>query len=121
VYIFRFTIEGADNYYWEGWSPEATLKLYTQEGQDFGYSVALSADGNTLAVVAKHQLVAATDSFGAVYIYRFDGMEWSQRAYLKSPSPSAGVGFGNDVALSADANTLAVSGADENTEVIFLY
>ena len=96
----------------------------TGAGDYFGGAVALSADGNTLAVGAHGEDSAATgingdendnsaDFSGAVYIFRFDGNDWHQQAYVKASVLGNDEGFGSSVALSADGNTLAV-GARES-------
>ncbi|HWO23288.1 MAG TPA: DUF4215 domain-containing protein [Kofleriaceae bacterium] len=88
----------------------------------FGTSVALSADGSTLAVGARREASAATgiggnqadnsaQGAGAVYVFTRSGSTWSQQAYVKASNTGAGDGFGSSVALSADGSTLAV-GAD---------
>ena len=84
----------------------------------FGGSVAMSADGNTIAVGPIVEASGATGvkgpqadnsalAAGAVYLYRFDGTDWYQQAYLKASNTDAGDTFGSSVALSADGNTLA--------------
>jgi hypothetical protein len=92
----------------------------------FGYSVALSADGSTLAVGAPSEDSAATgvggsqnnDSAGgsgAVYVFRRRGKTWIQQAYLKASNTGASDNFGHRVALSADGSTLAVSALGEDS------
>jgi hypothetical protein len=94
----------------------------TGAGDVFGISVALSADGTTLAVGASNEDSAATGTngdqndnaaanSGAVYVFTRGGAYWSQQAYLKASNAGAGDAFGISLALSADGNTLAV-GAD---------
>ncbi len=91
----------------------------TGTGDRFGYSVALSADGNTLAVGAYLEASAATgiggnqddDSAtyaGAVYVFTRSNGTWSQQAYIKASNSGAGDRFGTAVALSDDGDTLAV-------------
>ncbi len=91
-------------------------------GDSFGWSVALSDDGNTLAVGAPYEDSAAannpsgntsTDS-GAVYIFVKSGNDWVQQGFLKAQTVVAGANFGNSVALSSDGNTLAVGAPLEN-------
>ncbi|MDC0672206.1 hypothetical protein [Nannocystis radixulma] len=98
----------------------------TDEGDAFGLSVALSADGATLAVGAYREASAATgvngdeadDSLagaGAVYVFaRVDG-SWSQQAYIKASNPDLLDYFGAAVALSADGRTLAVGARNEDS------
>ncbi len=105
------------------WSQQAYIKASnTDWGDSFGHSVALSADGNTLAVGARNEDSAATGIngdesdnnatyAGAVYLFSRTGSSWSQQAYIKASNTDASDNFGKSVALSADGNTLAV-GAD---------
>jgi hypothetical protein len=95
------------------------------EGDQFGFSLALSADGNTLAVGALTEDSAATGingnqannsalSAGAVYVFVRGGTAWSQQAYVKPANIDAGDMFGYAVSLSADGNILAVGSFDED-------
>ena len=70
-----------------------------------GYSISLSADGNTLAVGA----LGDNSNIGATWIYTRSGGVWSQQAKLVG----SGGGIsqqGSSVSLSADGNTLAIGG-----------
>lgn len=110
-----------------GWSQLAYIKASnTGAGDAFGSSVALSADGRTLAVGAYGEDSsavgingdpannAATDS-GAVYVFARSGASWAQQAYVKPGNPGAGDQFGLATAMSADGNTLAVGAAREDS------
>src|SRR5258705_10171482 len=91
-----------------------------------GVGVAISSDGNTIAVGAPHESSGARgingnqndtsvyDS-GAVYVFTRRGNAWEQQAYVKASNAGAGVEFGHTVALSADGNTLAVSAIWESS------
>ena len=92
----------------------------------FGVSVALSADGNTLAVGADGEANSATgingdqadNSFrnsGAVYVFSRNGSLWEQQAYIKASNPDPFDTFGESVSLSADGNTLAVGASGESS------
>jgi cysteine-rich repeat protein len=87
-----------------------------------GRSVALSGDGNTLAVGAWFEDSSATGiggdqasdtagNAGAVYVFARNGGVWTQQAYVKASNTGADDHFGWSVALSGDGRTLAV-GAD---------
>ncbi len=91
----------------------------TGEGDLFGGDVALSADGDTLAVGAFGEDSAATGiggdqkndariNAGAAYVFARANKAWSQQTYLKASNTGAGDGFGISVGLSADGDTLAV-------------
>ncbi len=109
------------------WSQQAYVKASnTGAGDQFGTSVSLSADGNTLAVGASGEASSTTGigstpnelafQAGAVYVYTRDtGGTWSQQAYVKASNTGAGDHFGNSVALSADGNTLAVGASGEDS------
>jgi hypothetical protein len=101
------------------WSQQAYVKASNTGGGDqFGTSVALSGDGNALAVGAPYEdsssvgIGSASDEFavdsGAAYFYARTGTAWSEQAYVKSSNTGAGDTFGIWVALSDDGNTLAV-------------
>jgi len=91
----------------------------TDAGDRFGISIALSADGSTLAVGASEEDSCATgiggsqadnscrDS-GAVYVFTHSGTTWRQQAYIKPSGTGPGASFGSSVALSADGATLTV-------------
>jgi len=105
----------------ESWSQQAYVKASnTQESDFFGASVAISSDGNTLAVGAFLEDSAAMGidgdkedntaiDAGAVYVFtRRDGMWWSQQAYVKASNTARNDRFGWSLALRGDGNTLAV-------------
>ena len=98
----------------------------TSADDRFGWSVSLSADGKTLAVVAIWEDSNATgingeqtnnnaSNAGAVYIFTRNATGWSQQAYIKASNTGADDWFGNSVSLSADGNTLAVSADREDS------
>lgn len=110
-----------------GWVEEAELEpLVSDPHYRFGWAVALSADGSTLAVGAIGDASATevidgdfTDtsvpSAGAAYVYTNDGGGWTQDAYVKPSTATEAAFFGHAVALSADGTTLAVGSPGENS------
>jgi predicted amidohydrolase YtcJ len=95
------------------------------EGDQFGFSLALSGDGNTIAVGALTEDSASpgingdqrnnsAQAAGAVYVFFRTGARWSQQAYVKPSNPDAGDMFGYSVSLSATGNLLAVGAFDED-------
>jgi hypothetical protein len=107
------------------WSQQAYLKASNSEATDlFGYAVALSADGNTLAVGAFDEDGSArtinglpdnrAGNAGAAYVFVRSGSDWREEAYIKASATEANDAWGAAVALSADGNTLAVSALDED-------
>ena len=123
VYVFTRPVERTA----ATWSPQAYVKPFnTDAGDGFGCSIALSADGATLAVGACHEASAATgvdgDRFdntakdaGAVYVFTRTGATWRQEAYLKASNTGAADAFGTSIALSADGATLAVGAPGEDS------
>ena len=125
--VYVFTRSG------DSWSQQAYLKASNTghlpddpdeigDGDQFGFAIALSDGGNTLAVGAiaedggnrndpsDNSLVSA----GAVYVFERSGGVWTQAAYLKPSNVGQGDLFGYSLALTADANTLVVGSYDED-------
>jgi hypothetical protein len=109
------------------WRQQAYVKAGSPEAYDFfGYRVALSADGATLAVSAPYEDSAAAgvggdqadnsaESAGAAYVFTRSGATWCQAAYVKASNPDVGDNFGGSLALSADGSTLAVGALYESS------
>ncbi|MBK8792867.1 MAG: integrin [Holophaga sp.] len=123
--VYVFTRSGGT------WSQQAYVKASNTQVDDmFGYRLALSADGNTLAVGAVGEDSNATGlngnqtnndalSSGAVYVFTRSGTAWSQQAYVKaSNTVTGGVAlFGISLALSDNGTTLAVGGLDSSDAI----
>ena len=84
----------------------------TEAGAAFGYAVAVSADGLTLAVGASQESSGAVDS-GAVYVFTWQDQTWTQEAYLKASNAGDSDSFGCSLDLSADGNLLVVGAQQE--------
>jgi hypothetical protein len=108
------------------WSQQAYVKASnTGAGDVFGITVALSGDGNTLAVGADFEDSSTTginstsnnaaSNAGAVYVFARSANVWSQEAYVKAPNPQADDLFGFGIALSHDGNTLVVGAESEDS------
>lgn len=110
------------------WQQQAYIKTNNMERADqFGWSVALSASGNTLAVGAPGEDSAVTGtnatfaeqsdnsatSSGAVYLFTRANATWIQQAYIKASNTESQDLFGSSLSLSADGNTLAVGAHQE--------
>jgi len=117
VYVFA---RGAS-----GWALQAYLKASNSDANDqFGFALALSADGSTLAIGADGEGSNATGldgnqadnsalASGAVYLFARQGGTWSQSDYVKASDAAAGDRFGRSVALSADGRRLAVGALNQ--------
>jgi hypothetical protein len=109
------------------WSQQAFLKASNPGKEDwFGVRIAISGDGNTVAVGAPNEDSAATgingnqdddsaQEAGAVYVYTRSGTTWVQQAYVKSSNTGAGDEFGSSIALSRDGKTLLVGARGEDS------
>ena len=107
------------------WSQQAYVKASNTDAEDnFGLHLALSGDGNTLAVGARGEASSfsgigaiETDNSarfaGAVYVFTRSQASWAQQAYLKASNAQINDRFGRSVALSADGNVLFVGAVDE--------
>lgn len=101
----------------ESWTETAYLKANNLAKDDaFGISLALSADGNTLAVGAEQEdsLSSGVDS-GAVYVFSRSGGTWQQDSYLKAANAQTGDKFGGAVAISTNGRVLAVGAYAEDS------
>jgi len=122
--VYIFTRTGSN------WSQQAYIKASNTGASDrFGLSVALSHDGDTLAVGALGEDSAATgingdqhdnsiDNAGAAYIFTRENRTWSQQAYIKASNTGRieeGDQFGYDVVLNGNGDTLAVSAISEDS------
>ena len=121
--VYVFARSGA------GWLQQAYVKASNTgeagDGDTFGYTIALSDDGQTLAVGAPSEDSADTGinsdesdnsamAAGAVYVFARDNSGWSQQAYVKSSNTTTNTLFGYSVALSADGSTMAAGVYDED-------
>ena len=109
------------------WVQQAYLKASNaQAGDGFGFAVAVSGDGNTVAVSANFEDSAATgingdqgsnaaQNSGAVYLFTRTGTAWVQQAYIKASNTDADDRFGYSLALSDDGNTLASGATNEDS------
>lgn len=77
----------------------------------FGYSVALSADGNTAAVGA----ISDHDYVGAAYIFRRSGIVWNLESSTPIRSSEASADrFGSSVSLTRDGNAVLIGAMGNN-------
>ncbi|MBZ5511150.1 MAG: FG-GAP repeat protein [Acidobacteriia bacterium] len=84
------------------------------DGDDFGISVAISGDGDTVVAGAPFaKVVGSSASQGAAYVFVNSGTVWAQNATLTSNGED-GDQFGGSVAISGDGDTV-VAGAPNAT------
>src|SRR6266850_1778178 len=126
--VYVFTRNGTT------WSQQAYIKASNTgeagvgdqfgDGDEFGFSIGLSADGNTLAASAydedgsSREINGVQDKgrrgSGAIYVFTRSGTTWSQQAYLKASNAENGDSLGYAIAISQDGNTIAGGAADED-------
>lgn len=100
-------------------------------GDNFG-KLSLSGDGLTLVVSAFNEDSSstginstennsATDA-GAMYVFVYDGTNWTQEAYIKASNAEADDEFGGDESLviSQDGLTIAVAAGGEDSNALGL-
>ncbi|QQR88714.1 MAG: hypothetical protein IPJ88_10745 [Myxococcales bacterium] len=119
VYVFTKSSDGS-------WSEQAYLKASNAEMLDnFGMAVALSADGNTLAVGATGEDSSATgidgdqednaeNDSGAAYLFTRSDDTWAQQVYIKASNTDKQDNFGSAIALSSEGNILVVGAPNES-------
>jgi len=107
------------------WVFTRTSGTWTQQGSKLvgtgntgmsrqGYSCALSADGNTLATSGNND----DSNIGATWIFTRTAGVWTQQGSKLVGTGNTGVSAqGFTCALSADGNTLAVGGPDDNDAI----
>ena len=111
----------------DSWSHQILLNAAnTNIGDDFGISLAMSADGKTLVIGAPDESSSATtingdpnndDSYGsgAAYIFKEVTGTWSQQTYIKASNADSSDAFGSTVSISADGKTVAVGALREDS------
>ena len=92
-----------------GWgAPQVFTDAAAVRLEGFGNSVALAADGTTLAIGAQNAGVNSADAAGKVFVYRLSGGVWNPSHTFSDPRPVDGNNFGSAVALSSEGATLLV-------------
>jgi hypothetical protein len=89
------------------WVPGPKLVPHDEDGKaEFGYSVALSADGRTMLVGGFRDRAVR----GAAWVYTRTGAGWQEQAKLTSPTTAPEASFGFSVALSHDGSAALLGG-----------
>jgi hypothetical protein len=105
--VWVFTREGTT---WTQQGPKLTGEEEAGKGW-FGYSVALSAEGNTALIGGLFD----NEDVGAAWVLTREGTTWTQQGPKLTGKEEAGGGwFGHSVALSAEGNTALIGGIFDN-------
>jgi hypothetical protein len=86
------------------------------EQDQFGQSVAISADGSTAVVGA----AGHNGGIGAVYVWINSGGDWAQTAELV-PTGGAMGGFGTAVAIARDGSTIVVGAPNGDAPAAYVF
>jgi len=104
------------------WAEVAYIKPPVRDSPaNFGTTVAMSADGTTLAVTALASGFLSdpqASPAGVVFIYQRDGAHWRHDITLRPSPASLAVSFGSALALSSDGQRLVVTAPYENAPTI---
>lgn len=132
------------------WTEQAFIKASNARPYSaFGVKLALSGDGNTLAVTAYledsggqgikgpqlsqflivdnldpwRERTNQAEESGAAYYYTRNGTTWTQRNYIKGSNTKAGDEFGSAVALSGDGRIMALGAhnADVGSGAVYVF
>gem|GEM_PF-1576236 len=90
VYVYRL-VSGSWQFFQKLAEPTPTFAA------QFGHGIDLSGDR---LLVGSFQGTAAQPNSGAAYVYRFNGLNWSQEFAIGAPDGQSGDGFGISVAIS---------------------
>jgi hypothetical protein len=99
-----------------GWPEHQKIQASDKSPLDeFGYSVAISSDGNTVIVGARYE---GTYYAGAAYIFTWSetSSSWSEEK-IQASDKQAGDYFGTSIAISGDGNTAIVGAYQEDAVV----
>lgn len=100
-----------------GWMESAKLTASDgQAGDEFGWFLAISGDGNTI-VVGAYASDDPDSQTGSAYIYVRDGGGWSEQAKLLASDRAAGDRFGWPVAINENGNTVAIGAVLDNDPI----
>jgi hypothetical protein len=106
---YIFTYSGSS------WSEQQKITASDPEASDqFGYSVAISGDGNTALVAANYDDPNGLINAGSAYIFTRSGGSWSEQQKITASDPAASDLFGYSVAISSDGNTAIVGAPYED-------
>jgi len=100
---------------WSSVTQEAKIQSSDIEtGDQFGASVHISTDGNTVVVGAQVEGTGGATA-GSTYIFTRSGTTWSQEAKLQPSDVAAGDQSGASTSISGDGNTLVISSPGDDT------
>jgi FG-GAP repeat len=101
------------------WTQEATLSASDASSpfDNFGHSVALSADGHTALIGDPYR----NEYAGSAYVFTGGGSTWTQQAELTAGDTSPNLYFGTSVALSSDGHTALMGAPDPGAGSAYVF
>ncbi len=110
-----FNDDNADNsgsafiYKWDGinWNKTQLLASDGEANNYFGNSVSVSADG-TRVIIGAHFDSEVASRAGAAYVYRWDGIDWSNESKITALDGAAFDYFGYSVSISATGERVVI-------------
>jgi hypothetical protein len=90
----EYILEGSDIAYHDAW---------------YGYSTAITGDGNTVVVGAPNEI--GNSGSGSVYVYEWNGSSWTETKLIPSEG-GPNMFFGSSVSISDDASIIIVGEPD---------
>ena len=97
------------------WSQQSKLQASDAQGSDnFGQSVSISDDGDTVIVGAYNEDTGGTNA-GAAYIFTRSGSTWTQQAKIQASNAGSSDKFGQSVSIDSDGDTAIVGAPFEDT------
>ena len=98
------------------WTQRAKIQASDKAFVDqFGWSVAISGDGNTVISGAHLEDPGGTTNAGSAYIFTRSGNNWSQQAKIQASDKQQSDFFGVAVGISKNGNTAIVGASFEDT------
>lgn len=99
---------------WDGsnWNQKGSDLNGGNTGEQFGTSVALSDDGNTIIIGAPQYGIGG--AFGFSVVYEWNGIDWAQKGMIIIGENTLLNGAGGAVSISNDGNIIAI-GASGNS------
>ncbi len=107
--VYVFEREG------DNWSFNTKITANDADANDnFGYRIALDAQGNDIAISAYRDDENALAESGSVYVFKEQNGTWSQESKINPNDASANAWFGQSLDISPDGNSILVGASAEN-------
>ena len=113
AYVFRRNDGGTPGDFSDDtWVQEQKLISSDRANTDhFGMAVAI--DGNVIAIGADRATVSGAPDGGSVYVFRYNGIVWTQEAKLVASDPADFDSFGDTIAMSGPAIAVGARSNDD--------